>query len=77
MKIHIWDTTLGDDFVSLCNKKKFPSTLVLFSMVLVPWLFFFKSHICSALNNTYMHIYYLYSFYTPKFVHHDFLEERG
>jgi len=24
MKIHIWDTTVRDDFVSLCNKKKVP-----------------------------------------------------
>jgi len=37
----------------------------------------FLSLKCSALNDTYVHIHYLCSFYTPKFVHHDFLRERG
>ena len=40
MKIHIWDTTVGDDFIGLCNKKRFLSSLVLFSVVVVLWMFF-------------------------------------
>jgi len=74
MKIHIWDTTVGDDMLSLCNKK---SSYQHWSYSQWIWCYGCKSHKDSALNNTYMHIHYLCSFYTPKFVCHDFLRERG
>ena len=77
MKIHIWDTTVGDDFINLCNKKSSSQHWSYSQWLWCYGCFFYKFYKFSALNDTYMHIHYLCSFYTPKFVHHDFLWERG